>query len=211
MDLEESDTSGDLLRATDDDIVNVVVACTWNIEDALVAIRRCATSLLRQESDWADLIEESKLWLDLAREAHRGEDTLSLHEYMEAVWRHTSGISEGISIFAPVLNALTISLVVLHGLGITWGEESSLGLDTHTSLTELPLAIFGVLCFPLQSKLVDCFCPLVVDYDVGSGTVATEGGSNHLLSGGQTIEIILTFGFLPYSCDGSDGQVRIDD
>ena len=70
VDLEESDTSSDLLRATDDDVVDVVVALTWNIKDALVPIRRGTTSLLRQESDWTDLVEESELWLDLAWEAH---------------------------------------------------------------------------------------------------------------------------------------------
>ena len=71
MNLKESDASGHLLCAPDDDVVNVIVPSARNVKNTPVAVRRRTACLLGKESDWADFIEESELWFDLAWEANR--------------------------------------------------------------------------------------------------------------------------------------------
>ena len=149
MHLKESLTSRNLLRATNDDIVNVVIACARNIKNALVAIRGWAASHFWQESDWANFIEESKLWLDFSWEADRRENALSLHEDVEAIRCHTSGVSEGVPVLAPILNTFSVSLVIFHWFGIAWREESTLRLDFHSLLTHNPLIVLLIFSLSL--------------------------------------------------------------
>lgn len=103
-----------------------------------------------KESNWSYLVEETKLRLHFTRPTNGGENTFALHENVEAVRSHTAGVTKSVAILSPILDAITIAFMILHGLRISRTKELSLGLDTHTFLREYPLVSLLPIIFSLQ-------------------------------------------------------------
>jgi len=189
--------------------MNVVISCHLDVHNWDVSIAAWSSCLLAQKGNGRDFIKESQLWLDLGQLTYTCEDAGTLHENMEAVWSHSTWVSKNVAVFGPELDAVTVSLVVLHGFGVSRTVVVSLRLDNHVLIRHYPIVFLTVL-LALQRELIDRVCWGVPENNVCSWAVAWKCCTYHIFSGGHADHILNSFLFAPDTHNSANSIVWIN-